>query len=287
MRRPLALVLALIAVAAPHPTPAQSASAPDVDKGVREVEENELDAAIFTLDTAARRLAGDPAMARELARAYLYLGIAFVGKTQETLAKARFRDALQQQRDLSLSPERFSPKVIAVFEAARAELAQAAASTAPSPPPPAPAPKKAGSKAPLILTGVGGAAAVGTVLALAGGSGEPSEGDARRLVTVGPEELALFARREVDVTPSAAGTLEAQVTWTEPTANLILYLDEAGGGISIAVSERSATPARTKQISAPVTARAYKVGLFHCQAGCTGTPLSTTSATFTLQIKVP
>lgn len=124
MRKLLCLLTAFALLAAPLPAQ-QPPEDPEVAKGVREVEEGELDAGIFTLDAAARRLLGNPAGRRELGRAYLYLGIAFVGKAQETLAKARFRDALQQQGALSLSPDQFPPKVIALFETARQELTQA------------------------------------------------------------------------------------------------------------------------------------------------------------------
>ena len=55
-------------------------SDPDVAKGVRQVDEGEYDAAIQTLDTAARRLKLHPDRPRDLAVAYLYLGIAYLAK---------------------------------------------------------------------------------------------------------------------------------------------------------------------------------------------------------------
>src|SRR5688572_31571048 len=40
-------------------------------------------------------------------------------------ARARFRDALKQARDLNPSPDRFAPRVIELFEKAREEMGAA------------------------------------------------------------------------------------------------------------------------------------------------------------------
>src|SRR5262249_35871218 len=53
---------------------------PDIEKGIKQVEDGDFDTAIITLDNAARHLAADPGRAKELSQAYLYLGIAYVGK---------------------------------------------------------------------------------------------------------------------------------------------------------------------------------------------------------------
>jgi tetratricopeptide (TPR) repeat protein len=140
------------------------ASEPEVAKGIQLVEEGDYDAAILTLDRAARRLAADPAKTEVLSYAYLYLGIAYLGKGHEAAAKAKFREAISQIKDMSLSPEEYPPKVINLFEAAREETAEA----------PEPAEKKGGSKMPLILVGVGGAAAAGVLVAAGGGSDDTS-----------------------------------------------------------------------------------------------------------------
>ncbi len=79
---------------------------------------------------SGRRLAADPSKARDLSEAYLYLGIAYMGKGHESAAKAKFRDAITQIHDLSLSPEKFSPRVINVFEQARDEVIQPTAAPA-------------------------------------------------------------------------------------------------------------------------------------------------------------
>ena len=142
----------------------------DVLRGIRQVEDGDYDPAIVTLDAAARRLTGDPARARDLSQAYLYLGIAYIGKGHEAAAKAKFREAVAQIKDLTLSPDKFPPKVIDLFEAARAE-ARAQATPAPAAaatPAPAAAKKGGGGKTILI---VGGLAAVGGGVALAAGGG--------------------------------------------------------------------------------------------------------------------
>ena len=173
MQRVLAACLAL-ALAAPAGAQAPVVSDPDVLQGIRQVEDGDYDAAILTLDNAARRLSGDPTHARVLSQAYLYLGVAYVGKGHEAAAKAKFREAVIQLRDLTLSPEKFPPKVIDLFEAAREEVANA-----PAPQPsvaPAPAAKGGGGKKWLIIGGLGAAAAAGVAIAAGGGGGDGGGG---------------------------------------------------------------------------------------------------------------
>jgi hypothetical protein len=193
------------------------------------VEEGDYDAGILTLDNAARRLAGDPARTRELSQAYLYLGIAYLGKGHEAAARAKFRDALGQLRDLVLSPEKFPPKVIDLFEAAREETRRAAPAAAPGTPAAAPAatpaPRKGGSKKGLILIGVGGAAAAGAALALGGGGGSSAPRDARQTKTF-TGTLPTNDYRGYEIVASANGTLEATVTWTGAGAVLTMLVQQ-------------------------------------------------------------
>ena len=166
--------LALSLVMRP-PLYAQAPTDPEVAKGIKQVEEGELDLGIFTLDAAARRLSANPAQARSAAQAYLYLGIAYLGKGQEMLAKTKFREAVQQARDLSVSADQFPPRVIELVEAARQEVTKSAEAPTPKPSPKAatqaPAERKGRSKLPFILLG---GAAVGGGVALAGGGGSSS-----------------------------------------------------------------------------------------------------------------
>lgn len=105
-------------------------SDPEVAKGIRHVEQADFDAAVVTLDAASRRLAVQAPESKDLPQAFLYLGIAYLGKGDEVSAKARFREVLARVKDMKLGPDRFTPRVIQVFEQARAESkAQSAAQT--------------------------------------------------------------------------------------------------------------------------------------------------------------
>lgn len=109
----------LVALALSGPTalaPEQRAADPAVVKGIAEVDNGEYDAAILTLDAAARRLAGDPGRRPDYVQACVYLGVAYLATGHETSAKNRFRDALAAQADLRLSPEKFAPRVVELFE---------------------------------------------------------------------------------------------------------------------------------------------------------------------------
>jgi hypothetical protein len=226
MRRAMAVCLAL---ALANPLGAQvSTSDPDVALGIQQVEEGDYDAAILTLDNAARRLSADPARSRELSAAYLYLGVAYVGKGHEAAARAKFREAVKQLRDLTLSPEKFPPKVIDLFEAAREDVARA-----PAAPPPAAAstsvPEKKGGSKVLIFGALGAAAAGGAVLALKKGdeSGcDTAFGDRAGI-------LALPSDATADVVGGPAiepGLWVGELTWTGGAADSQIELKALDGG---------------------------------------------------------
>jgi hypothetical protein len=150
---------------------AQATTDADVARGIRQIEDGDIDSGIVTLDLAARRLLGDPAKVRDLTQAHLYLGIGYVAKGQEDLAKARFRAAVAQSRDMTLSRDQYPPKVIELFETAKREQLAAPVASSPSPSPSAAAPPKGRSKAPLILAGVAVAGGAGIAAASGGGGG--------------------------------------------------------------------------------------------------------------------
>jgi hypothetical protein len=141
---------------------------PEVVKGIKQVEDGDYDGAILTLDNAARRLASNPAKFRDLSQAYLYLGISYAGKGHAAAVKAKFREALGQTKDLSLSPEKFPPKVINLFEAAKQERTQA--------PAPEAAKKGAGGSHKGLFIGLGVAAAAGVGIAVAAGGKSTASG---------------------------------------------------------------------------------------------------------------
>jgi hypothetical protein len=197
---------------------------PEIQKGIKQVDDGDYDAAILTLDGAARRLAADPKRGRELSQAYLYLGIAYVGKGQEAAARARFREALGQIKDLSLSPDRYPPKVIDVFEAAKEDMAKTPPAAKPAPPPE----KKGGGGKTLLI--IGGVAAVGAGVAVAaGGGGEsgPPATTGPTTDTFGPITLSIAeCCRNFGIFVARAGTLNATVTWTNAAVQFAMSLDD-------------------------------------------------------------
>jgi len=232
MTRALALALTLaLTMPAGAQTPA-GVTDPDVVKGIKQVDDADYDGAIFTLDAAARRLAGDPKKAPDLSQAYLYLGIAYMGKGHEAAARAKFREAVGQIKDISLSPDRFPPKVIDALEAAREEVKKGGgAATAAAPPE-----KKGGSKKILII---GGVAAVGAGVALAAGGGGGSDTpsgptDTRRTETFSGSLCGYNAAvgggcdqyRSYDIVVASAGTLDAEVNWGNGALFFELYLSD-------------------------------------------------------------
>lgn len=137
----------------------QSPSDPELATGISQVQEGDFEGAVLTLDAVAGRLAAAPERSGEAARAFLYLGIAYVGLGQESLARSKFRQALLKDRALRLGPDEFSAKVIRAFEAARQALDSRGASEKE-------ARKK--SRKPLFLLGAGAAGAAGLAVALGG-----------------------------------------------------------------------------------------------------------------------
>ena len=223
-------LLLLVSLLALSPAAAQPAADFGLAEGIRQVDEGEFDTAILTLDTAARRLAADPKRVRELSQAYLYLGIAYVGKGHEAAAKAKFREALAGMGDLSLSADRYPPKVINLFEAARADARSPSPAAAPAPP----ATKKGGGKGLLV---VGGLAVVGGGVALAAGggggsSGNGSGGSATTTTTLPIQTLnrsgalAGYSYDHVVVTATRPGSLEVVLTWTDRDNRLDIACQE-------------------------------------------------------------
>ena len=270
----------------------------EVLKGIKQVDDAEYDTAIFTLDSAVRRLSGDAKRQQDLAQAYLYLGIAYMGKGHDALARAKFRAAVAAVRDIALSLERFPPKVIDALEAAREEVGKGRAPAASAPPaatgPPAPssARKKGGGKTLLIVGGVA-LAGGGAALALGGGGGDGGADvptDSRRVETFSGQlcENTSQCPKEArfDIVVASAGVLEATVTWTNTNnqAFLQLFLDDENFN-TVATSTRITTT--SSQVTSAVTPRtssptaAYHLFVVHGASG-TSTPSS-----FNLTVRHP
>ena len=290
MRAGLSLVLAVLlavspAVAQQSPPPLD----PEVAAGIRHVDEGDYDAAILVLDTAARRLAQQKAPSHVLSQAYLYLGIAYLAKGHETSAKARFRDALAQVRDMQVTPESFAPRVVEMFEKAREEMNTAAPAPAPiaSPPPSAAAEKKGGGSGKLLLIGGGLAAAAGIAVAAGGGDGgsgsdaPPSTGGSTRQTSFPNEVVHAGAGREFVVTTTGSGTLTARLTYTPAGVVLGMYIVALANAQQV-LAEAGQTGASELSLSLPVTAQAYRIAVTHSSGQ--GPQVD---ATFTLNVTHP
>ena len=153
---PLLILLAALVLATPplHSTPED----PELQAGIRQVNEGDYETAVITLDGVVRRLADQPARRADRVQANVHLGVAQVALGQDARGRAAFAAALRDDPSLRLSPAAFSPKVLATFDAARKEQ-----------PVPAAPPKSSHRTA--LVAGASAVAAAGVVAIVAGGGG--------------------------------------------------------------------------------------------------------------------
>jgi hypothetical protein len=297
MRKALCALLALAISLCPVLVQAQAAVVavkdPEVAKGIKAVEDGDYDAAIFVLDAATRRLAADPRNP-DLPQAYLHLGIAYVGKGAEAAAKAKFREALKQMRDLALSADKYPPKVINVFEAARDEVsreaapAAAAAPAAPAAPGPRPPaqPKKEGGGGKTLLI-VGGLAAAGAGVALAaGGGGSDSGGNSGgtgnlQTRTFANEVVVFGGGRDFVVDARGSGTLTARCTWVQDGVLLGMYIVSLANP-GVVLKDAGQTGSKELTLTQAVTAGSYRISVTNSSGA--GPVVDTT---FTLTVTLP
>jgi hypothetical protein len=285
LRRALCLALAFVLVGAPPPA---LAADPEVERGIAAVDQGEYDSAIVTLDAAVRRLTALPDRQADLAQAYVYLGVAYLAKGHETSARARFRDALRQARDLSLTSDKFAPKVVELFEKAREEVG---VGTAPTPAPAAGVPTAAAkpdrkrSQTPLLLVAGLGAAGAGVAIAAGGGGGGNTGGTTTtgglRDTTFPNEAMPVGGGRDFLVVVQGPGTLTATVTW-QPTGVLLdMYVVAvANSGQVLTTSGRTGTT--ESQLSLPVTAQTYRITVTNSSGQGLQVP-----STFNLRVQHP
>jgi hypothetical protein len=166
MKKLLGLYLAAtITVGTALPQNAPGAAEPTLQAGVKQFGDGDLAGAVFTLEAVIRTLAVAPALhAKELSQAYLYRGAAFVGLSQEENAKGSFGAALKYDKDLRIGEEKFSPRVVRVFEAARTGKTKSVLL------PPSNVAKKAG------ISGLGIAGIIAGVAAVGGGVAAATRG---------------------------------------------------------------------------------------------------------------
>ena len=250
VRRSLVLILVLGISLPPHIARAQSTAVDaDMATGIRQVREGDFDAALITLDGVVKRLSGQQGQAKELARAYTYLAIAYVGLAQQETARAKFLAAWKADRSMTLSPKEFPPNIIQFFEEAKKEAEDKAKVEAKPPattPAPGPSPaaatekaeKKGGGHTALILLGVGGAAAAG--IAIAAGGGKSGGG------TTTPSPTLPTAVIHVNIDPNpitAVSSGDPNFPW-DFRFNLEVY-DSGGVGFTISKIETVVASALT------------------------------------------
>lgn len=147
-----ALLLLIFAVGSGAVSAAFDRSA-DLEAGIRQIDDGDFENGLLTLDAVIQDLASSPERSSELARACLYAGVAYLGLGQESLAKAKFRQALRAQPDLRLDPGQFAAKTLRLFASAR-EAEQATSALQKDA-------RRSRGKGGLLLLGLGGAAAAG------------------------------------------------------------------------------------------------------------------------------
>jgi hypothetical protein len=241
---------------------AAPSSDPDVRQGISQVEEGDYDGAILTLDNAARRLAAQTGKPADLSQAYLYLGIAYLGKGQEAAARARFREAIGQIKDLTLSPDKFAPKVIDAFEAAKEEASRQTAASGPTSPTTAtktsaPPEKKGGGHKGLLIGGLVVAGGAGVALAAGGGGSSGSTGTPLQTMTFtgtlgsSPQGYQIVATK--------SGTLTATLQWDVAQIGLIIVCQEHDPPYTACSGVYNRTSNTTGMLTTPVTQKAYDI----------------------------
>jgi hypothetical protein len=254
LRRILAACVTLAVTAASLPA-ATNVSDPDVAKGIRLVEEGDYDAAIFILDGSARRMLAEP-KAPDLPQAFLYLGIAYVAKGHVSAAKVKFREALTRVGDLSLSPDRYPPKIIDVFEEARADMSRAQPG------------KGGGGNGKKVLL-VGGILAAGAGVALAATGSKGGAANSGLTTTAFPNERMQFfaGPRSFDILVSSRGTLTATLDWQVDGLLLDMYLVNVAEPDRILTSS-GRTASKQARLTLPVAEGTYRITVRNTTGQC-------------------
>jgi hypothetical protein len=127
MRRAVSWALIFACGALPVGATAQETTASaesGIATGVRQVEEGDFEGAVASLEAAIARLRGDPQRVRLLVQADIQLAVAHTALDHTAQAVQAFSEAITLDPNLRLDPQRFSPKVLRVFETAREQAAR-------------------------------------------------------------------------------------------------------------------------------------------------------------------
>ena len=114
-------------------TPAWAARDPELTRAMALVAAGDLDEASSVLDRLIRRLAKGAATP-DLAEAHLYMGVTHSMLSSEAKVQGEFREALKLNPNLTLAPDRWSPRVLKSFAAAREAFAGTGGARPPGPP---------------------------------------------------------------------------------------------------------------------------------------------------------
>jgi len=224
----------------------------DVEAGIRLVNEGDYEGAIVVLDRAVEKLSGQSKKSEDLIQAYLYLGVAFVGRAHEEAAKRQFRQALRLEDGLRLNAADFPPKIIDLFEAARTEEETQTADVSRQ--------KKGGGKKWLFIGG-GLAAAGGGAAVLAGGGGDSGSPSlpASVTVTTSTSDVLIVSVTRVQFTARATNLSSPTFSWdfadgTTANGEVVEHVFTSEGVFNVAVTA-SGSDGRQSSASVSVSAR--------------------------------
>jgi hypothetical protein len=167
MRKVFARFLILILMAAAGRT---ASADPDASQALATslaaIKGGDFEASLATLERLRGRWEGDPSHTSDLARAYAYTAIAYMGLSQQENARAEFLRAWKTDPRLSLDPKEFPAGVVELFETVRRDAEQRTSllKVTASPAPTASPRAKHGPSA-LVVLGAVGAAGLGAAIA--------------------------------------------------------------------------------------------------------------------------
>jgi ankyrin repeat protein len=96
-------------------------SDPNLELAKRQVDEGDFDAAVLILDGLVKKLSAERGRQRDLAWAYMYMALAYLGLSEEAKAKARILEAIALDKELHPTRKEFPPKLVELFEQTRRE----------------------------------------------------------------------------------------------------------------------------------------------------------------------